>query len=399
MHNESVRSVIYTLIDRAIAQVSNSIHVLLLWLGIGGSVLLITLLHYSTAPGLFELHTVYRYFYFLPIAYAALRFGFWGGLTTSVTTSLLFAPHIFFKWDTFPEESLNDLLVVVVFYGVAIITGITTDRLRRAEAKQAETARKLAASLQRLELQGEELRRAERLSSLGTLAGGLAHEIRNPLGIIRATAQLIAMECGKEASESVQIVEQETARIETFIQELLTFAGSALPEKQPVQLPALLAQIKERLAPVTAAHGIELAIDCAWADSLTTAHTGDKPALPPVLLDARRIEQALLNLCMNSIQALNSPGHICLSVRQVQDESGPQVQLQIRDDGPGLAEDVRPYVFDPFFTTKDSGVGLGLSVVQRTVEDHQGRIWVSSEPGQGCEFTIRIPLETETPQG
>ncbi len=124
------------------------------------ALLLVTVLHYSTWPGLRELHAVYRYFYFLPIVYAALRFGFWGGLLASLAASLLFAPHIFFKWGNFPEDGLNDLLVVVIFYGVAIITGLGTDRLRESQAEQERTARDLALSLHRLEAQGEELRRA-----------------------------------------------------------------------------------------------------------------------------------------------------------------------------------------------------------------------------------------------
>lgn len=343
------------------------------------ALLLITVLHYSTWPGFRELHAVYRYFYFLPIVYAALRFGFWGGLLASLGASLLFAPHIFFKWGTFPEDGLNDLLVIVVFYGVAIITGTGTDRLRESQAELERTAADLAHFLHRLEVQGEELRRAERLSSLGTLAGVLAHEIRNPVGIIRATAQLIAMDSGPDIAQSVGIIQQETERVERLVQELLTFAGDAGLERRSTDVRLLLEQVRHRLEPLALRCGV--ALDFATADRL-----------PSIALDARRLEDALVNLCMNSLQALDGPGTIAIDARQI-DDNGPALALRVADDGPGIPQNVLPLIFDPFFTTKDDGVGLGLSVVQRTVEDHGGRIWAENPASGGCLFVIHIPLD------
>jgi len=263
------------------------------------------------------LHTVYRYFYFLPIVFAALRFGFWGGLLASLAASLLFAPHIFFKWGNFPEDGLNDLLVTVVFYGVAIITGMGTDRLRESQAELGHTAKDLARSLHRLETQGEELRRAERLSALGTLAGGLAHEIQNPLGIIRATAQLVAMECGPAATESVGIIQQETERVEKLVHELLTFAGDAGLERRSTDIRLLLEKVHRRLEPQAVGSGVSLG--CHVADRITTAS-----------LDARRMEQTLINLCMNSLQALDGPGEIRIEAGESDDRCQP-----VRIEGQG----------------------------------------------------------------
>ncbi len=195
--------------------------------------MLITYLHYSTAPGLVGLHAVYRYFYFLPIVYAALRFGLRGGLLAALAASLLFAPHIVFKWGNFPEDSINDLLVVVVFFGVAVITGVTVDRLRAAQQAESQTAAELAASLRKLEEQGDELRRVERLSALGNLAGGLAHQIRNPVGIIRACAQLLEADSQVEAHETALVIEEETDRIETLVQDLLRYADATRPQLVP----------------------------------------------------------------------------------------------------------------------------------------------------------------------
>ena len=95
---------------------------------------------------------------------------------------------------------------------------------------------------------------------------------------------------------------------------------------------------------------------------------------------------------MNSLQALDGPGTIAIDARQI-DDNGPALALRVADDGPGIPQNVLPLIFDPFFTTKDDGVGLGLSVVQRTVEDHGGRIWAENPASGGCLFVIHIPLD------
>lgn len=345
-------------------------------MAIGLGLLVITLLHYTTVPGLRELHTVYRYFYFLPIVYAALRFGFWGGILASLVASLAFAPHIVFKWGAFPEDSLNDLLVVVVFYGVAIITGVTVDRLRQSRRQQEETAGRLAASLRQLEATSEELRRAEHLSALGTLAGGLAHEIRNPVGIIRASAQLIEIECGESAAETVAIIGQETERIERFIQALLNYAGESDIYRKATDPRALLQRVAERLQPLLETQSVALHIDAA-AD------------LAPIYVDVEKMEQALMNLCINAVQALDGAGQIRLSAADATDDT---ITITVSDNGPGIAAEDRVHIFAPFYTTKDSGTGMGLSVVQRIMELHGGRIVVASTPGEGSTFTIYLPL-------
>lgn len=346
---------------------------------------LITFLHYSTAPALRQLHTVYRYFYFLPIVYAALRFGLWGGLLASLGASLFYAPLIFFKWGNFPGDSLNDLLVVAVFYGVAIITGITTDRLRKSEARQTLMAAQLSASLHRLENQGEELRRAERMSALGTLASGLAHEIRNPVGIIRATAQLMVMESGSAAYEMATVIQQESDRIERLIQDLLNYAGGGRLQCGPTDVAALLEQVAGRLRPLVEAHHLDLKVDVS-------------DHIPPACLDREQVEQALVNLCMNAIQAMGDTGHLWLRAGWSSSPE-PMLTLKVADTGPGIAPTVRSHIFDPFFSTKESGTGLGLSVVQRIVADHNGRVWVESELGEGSTFVIQLPLDHKNDGG
>ncbi len=344
---------------------------------IAGGLVGITYLHYSTAPGFAGLHAVYRYFYFLPIVYAALRFGYWGGLLAALAASILFAPHIIFKWGNFPEDSINDLLVVVVFLCVAIITGVTVDSLRTAQEAHRRTADDLAASLHKLEEQGEELRQAERLSALGSLAGGLAHQIRNPVGIIRASAQLLEVDDDPDARETALVIEEESDRIEHLVQDLLRYADGARPQLQPEDVCAVIDSVVARVRPMAETEKIEIQTRCI-------------PGLPPVLIDARQIEQALLNLTVNAIQAIEGDGTLILGARY-SNTATQGVDLYVSDNGPGIDAADLPRIFDPFFSTKDSGSGLGLSVVHRVVEDHGARIYVTSEPDIGTTFSLHLP--------
>jgi signal transduction histidine kinase len=347
--------------------------------GIGITVLgllFITFLHYSTAPGFASLHAVYRYFYFLPIVFAALRFGFWGGLLAALAASLLFAPHIVFKWGNFPEDSINDLLVVIVFVSVAIITGVTVDRLRAAQVAQRQTAEELAASLEKLEEQGKDLRRAERLSALGTLSGGLAHQIRNPVGIIRASAQLLAGEGSPEVRETGRVIEEESDRIEHLIQDLLRYADVTQLQIVTTDPAALIEQVAGRARPLAEAANIRL-------------ETEHQEALPAIDVDPGQVEQALLNLIVNAIQSVGQDGKVVLSAKLSSDRNS--VEIGVIDDGPGIDGSEMQRIFDPFFSTKDNGTGLGLSVVHRIAEDHGARIFVSSRPGGGTTFTLRFP--------
>lgn len=344
-----------------------------------GSLGIITYLHYTTAPGISRMHVVYRYFYFLPIVYAALRYGYRGGLLAALLASIISAPHIFFKWNDLPEEGLNDLLVMVIFYGVALLTGITIDRLRQVQASQANTVEELEASLRQLALQSEELRRAHHLSALGMLAGGLAHEIRNPVGIIRACAQLLALENRAEILEPTAVIQEETSRIEVLIQELLDYAGGQHLTPIPTDIALFLQSIGERVGPLTTAFEITLELQI-------------EPNLPSICLDPSQLERALINLCMNSIQALAGRGQLTLTAAWIKSDI-PYLELRVVDSGPGIPLIDQPHIFEPFFSTKESGTGLGLSVVHRIITDHGGDIRVESTPPKGTTFIIQLPRQ------
>lgn len=362
------------------------------------SLVIIDVLHYSTAPSISHLHSVYRYFYFLPIVYAALRFGLWGGLLATIAASLVFIPHIVIRWQGHPIDTLNDLLVVVVLFGVALITGRVADRMREAQEKQAAFAEDLANSYHALESQGAELRRAERLISLGTLAGGLAHQIRNPVGIIRASSQLLDKTLSDENGEIAGIIQDEADRIELLVSRLLNYAGEQTIQRDLTDVGGLLTSVQRRVKIAADPAGIEVLTHCD--KSVTTWP-----------LDLEQMEQALVNLCINAIQSLELaynyhrsgviPGEISIGARII-DEADHYLQIIVSDNGPGVPQAIQSQIFDPFFTTKDTGTGLGLSVVQRIIEDHGGAIFVESllpltvnehrqKQRQGTIFTISLP--------
>ncbi|MEM7127189.1 MAG: ATP-binding protein [Chloroflexota bacterium] len=358
------------------------------------SLVIIDILHYSTAPGISQLHSVYRYFYFLPIAYAALRFGLWGGLIATISATLVFIPHIVMRWQDHPVDTLNDTLVVVVLFGVAVLTGRIADQMRDAQAKQAAIAEDLVRSYHQLENQGAELRQAERLVSLGTLAGGLAHQIRNPVGIIRASSQLLGDSPDGENGEIAKVIQSEADRIEQLVSRLLNYAGEQTVKRTETNIGNLLASVQQRVNFPAEPVSINVMIQCPKEVSTWS-------------LDCDQMEQALVNLCMNAVQAIDEspqakPSNEIHLQAQLTSSPDPTLEIIVSDNGPGIPAEILTQIFDPFFSTKESGTGLGLSVVQRIVEDHGGAIHIDSRQScvasSGTTFTIQLPCPSANHQ-
>lgn len=224
-----------------------------------------------------------------------------------------------------------------------------------------------------------DLRRAERLASIGTLAAGIAHEINNPVGGILLSVE--NLRCGREwpvpVADVLDNVLNLARRTKRIIQNVQRFASSQELARQSVDLNEVLVQARELTSRYALGHGcrVELAGD---------------PALPLVAADRTAMEQVVVNFIRNSVEAEAS----CIWLRSRYDESC--VVLEIADDGGGMSASVAGKVFDPFFTTrlKAGGTGLGLSIAYGIVSDHDGRIEVDSEPGRGSRFTVRLPVST-----
>lgn len=220
-------------------------------------------------------------------------------------------------------------------------------------------------------------RRADRLAAVGTLAAGLAHEVRNPLNaaLLQLTLLRRRMERADSSPETIRpvaaMVEQELQRLDRMVDDFIAFAQPRPLDLRPTDLGSLCQTMVTALTGEAESAGVRLAVDLA--DGV--------PVLPA---DPERLQQVLLNLARNALDAMPDGGELTLRVRAT--DGG--VALDVADTGNGFPENAP--VFDAFFTTKPNGTGLGLSIVHRIVSDHGGTISVRSKPGETC-FTILLP--------
>jgi two-component system nitrogen regulation sensor histidine kinase GlnL len=238
------------------------------------------------------------------------------------------------------------------------------------------------------ELEGT-LRRADRLSMLGTLAAGLAHEIKNPLGGIKGAAQLLAMELAEENSllEYTQIMVKEVERINFIIEELMDLGNPRTPEIGDVDLAKILDDI------------VLLQREAARGQSVKFTLKLD-PSIPPIKGDEGFLTQLFLNLIKNAREAIAHKGEVSIETRISSNyhmtspgrRSSQMVDITISDTGCGIEEEEMDRIFTPYFTTKSKGSGLGLAISQKIIEDHHGLLKIESSPGEGTTMIVSLPL-------
>lgn len=224
-----------------------------------------------------------------------------------------------------------------------------------------------------------QMSRAEHLATLGEVATGLAHEIRNPLAGIAGVIDIAARDlpASSPARAVIKDVRQEISQINQIIGDLLQTARPHPPERRLSDLN------------VTVEHSVMLARQQALSKPIEIVFNKNRE-LAEVEHDSDQIHQVLLNLMLNAIQAIDGAGKIVVDVEPVED----QVAISISDTGRGIAAADLPNIFRPFYTTKGNGTGLGLSLARRIVDEHQGRIEVSSSVGVGTKFIVLLPIQT-----
>ncbi|MFO7910848.1 MAG: ATP-binding protein [Desulfotignum sp.] len=222
------------------------------------------------------------------------------------------------------------------------------------------------------------IRRKESLAALGTLASGIAHEVRNPLSSIKGYASFFGslFEDTSENKKAARLMVEEIDRVDRVISELLEFARPADLKLRPSQPDQLIKNSLRIIRHETRSAGIRV------------VEKIDAP-LPELHLDPDRFSQVLLNLYINAMQAMPHGGDLTVAVR-VEEES---VLFAVSDTGEGISPDDQTAVFNPYYTTKKKGTGLGLAIVHKIIEDHNGTIWLDSVKGKGTTFFISIPLE------
>jgi signal transduction histidine kinase len=246
------------------------------------------------------------------------------------------------------------------------------ESLRDVMARQRERETEVSSRLQH----------TERLASLGELAAGLAHEIKNPLAGIHGVLELLRDESDDESKMSLYgEMLRELDRVNGTIQSLLGFARPAKPRRKATDVEVLLDSTAQLMRPGLVKRGIKLEISTA-------------PNLSEFDIDPVQIRQVLVNLISNAADAIEEKGTIAVNATALPDGKG--LLLAVEDDGSGISEDSLAQIFEPFHTTKFSGTGLGLSVVRSFVQQHGGRIEVESEPDKGSTFFVVLPDTVES---
>jgi two-component system nitrogen regulation sensor histidine kinase GlnL len=254
-----------------------------------------------------------------------------------------------------------------------------------------EAAVAVLRDLSRIRQLEEEVRRGESLAAAGRMAVGLAHEIRNPLGAIRGAVQLLGKELGDEARwrEYTDVLMKEVDRVNRILESLLDLGRTVQLRLGPLNLHQLLERVALLSEEMAASRGVRVL-------------RRYDPSLPPILADEDRILQVFHNLVRNAIEAMPRGGRLTLTTRpsmsplfaKVDLGTGARhfVEVQVADEGEGIPEALKDKIFDPFVTTKERGLGLGLALCHRILEEHKGAIQVESVPGKGTAVSCFLPI-------
>jgi signal transduction histidine kinase len=337
-----------------------------------------TALHYLTPHSLILWHNLFQRLYYLPIIYAAIYFGWRGGLVASTGSAVCYVPHILMAWQhDMPDYAMNQYAEIIVFFLVGTVTGVLADMGKKQRMELEATSDELAKANRDLQDSFEQIKRADRLSAIGQLSASLAHEIRNPLASIDGAANLIEspQTSDEMRKSSLAIIHKETQRLNRLLTSLLDFARPRRPEFQTAEPGRLIDAI------------ISLAGHSAQQKGIAI-RKNVPPSAPAFECDPEQMKQVLLNLAINAVQAMSAPGEIVVSARQ----NGSTVILSVRDQGPGIPVEDIDKIFNPFFTTKEAGTGLGLSVVVQIVTQHGGTVMAERNPDRGMTFSLVIPL-------
>lgn len=330
--------------------------------------------------------------YYLPVMTAAMYFGPMGTLLWTLAASATYCSYLIQATQhfTITADSLSELLMrVLFFFFVAMTVNRFVVQYRLQVHRYQAVSETLGEANRRLKLAQEEARRAERLAALGQLSAGLAHEIRNPLGVIKGSAEILNQKLGNAdpmAKELAGYIYTEVNRVSALVSRFLDFAR---PSRLDLRASDL-ARVVERCLKTISEQG-----GCARV----TVQRDFAPELPKVMLDQDLCEQVFTNLLLNACEAMGEQGGE-LKVR-IQRATGVEdgVVVEIEDSGPGVPPELKEQIFNPFVTTKKTGVGLGLAIVSKIVDAHGGSVKLISELHHGAcfrvTFPVAMPLETE----
>jgi len=326
--------------------------------------------------------------YYLPVMTAALYFGPLGTLLWTLVTSAAYSSYLWEARNNFniDANTISQMLMrILFFFFVAMTVNRFVMQYRLQVQRYQELSETLSEANRSLKQAQEEARRAERLAALGQLSAGLAHEIRNPLGVIKGSAELLTQKLGSSdalAKELAGYIYTEVNRVSALVSRFLDFARPSRLELSAEDLTTMV----ERCLKTVADQG---------ACARVKVHREYAAGLPSVMLDQDLCDQVFTNLLLNACEAMGGQGgELKIRIRPSASDTGKEVVVEIEDSGPGVPAELKEQIFNPFFTTKKTGVGLGLAIVSKIVDAHGGSVKLSSPVGQGACFRISFPVST-----
>jgi signal transduction histidine kinase len=281
--------------------------------------------------------------------------------------------------DFLPGLLAGILVGALILGGVAAMVGA---RLRQRRARMRRTVRRIrAAARRRATRLDAAVRSAQRLAEVGTLTGGLAHEIKNPLSTVQLNLQLLQEDLNPNDPAYSRLISRlatagrEVGRLRDILDDFLRYAGKIELRREKVELNALLEELADFFAPQAHLNRVQLRV---------------KPAAGPLAasVDPRLIKQTVLNLMINALQAMPEGGELILSASN----ADGQAMIDVIDTGPGIPPDVVDKIFQAYYSTKKGGTGLGLAMARRIVEEHGGELSVHSDLGKGSDFRVTLPI-------
>jgi len=346
------------------------------------------------------INSTYYPIYYLPVVTAAIYYGPVGTLLWTAIASLTYCS---FLWPALLEYELTAegiwiLTTRILFFFIAavLVNRFAVENRRQVSRYQmlSETLEGTNRQLQRAEA---DARRAERLAALGQLSAGLAHEIRNPLAVIKGSAEILSKKLENAQpieSELAGYISSEVNRLNQLIARFLDFARPSQVEAQPQNISPILDRAFE-------------AVNAQFPHAGVRVERHETPELPAVLADEQLCERVFVNLLQNAYQAMldrsvDSNGSrrelvLKLSASTETSQGRTGVGISIQDTGPGVPAALREQIFNPFFTSKKEGVGMGLAIVAKIVDDHRGWIRLEETPSGGATFHVFLPAAAEPP--
>jgi two-component system sensor histidine kinase HydH len=339
--------------------------------------------------GEFGINSNYYPIYFLPVVSAGIYFGPVAALAWTTLASLAYLSLLYpalLEVDITAEGKGILAIRVLFFYVAAILVNRFSVENKRQVQRLQDLSEKLEETNRQLRRAEADARRAERLAALGQLSAGLAHEIRNPLGVIKGSADMLNRKvAGSEPliAELAGYISSEVNRLNALVVRFLDFARPSKLDLRPEQLSEIVDRALDASTASFPNSGVEIEREYA-------------PNLPEIPADPQLCEQVFVNLITNAIQAMQAQDgsldkilRLRIAAEELNGESG--VGVTVADTGPGVPPESREQIFNPFFTSKKDGVGLGLSIVAKIVDDHRGRIRLEDNTPRGARFHVFFP--------